>query len=54
MSTLTPLDYIKMKKKERDDALASLMLLTEKRNGDIKVQGFSDRRKQQEVSTYRK
>ena len=46
MSTFTPVDYTKVKKKESDYALASLMLLPNKRNGDIKPQCCADVSKQ--------
>lgn len=48
LQCFTPVDPATLTKTQRTNALASLLFLTEKRNGDIKARGCADGRKQRE------
>ena len=52
LETLAPIDATKPTKKQRAEAVASLMFLKENRNGNIKVRKCSDVRKQKETFSY--
>jgi hypothetical protein len=54
MVTYIPMDPREMTKEQRMDALASLIFLTEKRNGTIKARACADGSKQRKQPNYRK
>ena len=53
MYTYEPVNPKKLTKKQRMDALKSLMFLIEKRNGAVKALSCADGRKQRKQNNYR-
>ena len=54
MSTYYPVDPTTLTKKQKLDALNSLMFLIEKRNGEIKARACADVSKQKKQENYKK
>ena len=54
MSTFIPMDATQLNRKQRADALASLIHLTEKRDGRVKSRGCADSSKQRTFLGYNK